>query len=81
MKLKRKILIGSSLLVALPVLVASFGVRYVATDSSQIALESAAQDRLVTARDMTRNRIEDYFDTIHNQVLTLSQNSVSLREF
>ncbi|MDF1644194.1 MAG: methyl-accepting chemotaxis protein [Pseudomonadales bacterium] len=78
MKLKRKILIGSSLLVALPVLVASFGVRYVATDSSQIALESAAQDRLVTARDMTRNRIEDYFDTIHNQVLTLSQNSMTV---
>ena len=78
MKLKRKILIGSSLLVVFPVLVASLGIRYVATDSSKIALENAAQERLITARNMTQNRIEDNFGTICNQVLTLSRDNTAV---
>jgi len=72
MKLKLKMIIGAGTLAAIPVLVASFVIGTKASDSSEIALEDAAKERLVAIRDITRGRIEDYFGTIHKQVKTFS---------
>lgn len=61
------------MLAAIPVLVASLLINNIAADRSHDALQASASNRLVAIRDLTKGRIEDYFNTIHNQVLTLSE--------
>ncbi|MCU7846337.1 MAG: methyl-accepting chemotaxis protein [Candidatus Thiodiazotropha sp. (ex Monitilora ramsayi)] len=74
MRLRKKITIGATLLASLPVLLASLLINTIATDRSFEALEASASDRLVAVRDLTKGRIEDYFNTIRSQVATFSQN-------
>jgi len=78
MKLKQKMIIGAGILAALPVIIASISIGTTASKSSEIALEEAAKERLVAVRDITKGRIEDYFDTIRKQVLTLSNSQMTI---
>ncbi len=73
MRLKQKITLGAVLLAAVPVLIATLVVNTIANDRSYEALEAAAGSRLTAVRDLTMGRIEDYFGTIRNQVLTFSK--------
>ncbi len=73
MRLKQKITMGAVLLAAVPVLIVALVTSTIATDRSHEALEATAGNRLVAIRDLTKGRIEDYFGTIRNQVLTLSK--------
>ncbi len=74
MLLKHKMMIGATLLAAIPVIIASFAIQTVATNASHDALEEASQERLVAVRDAVKEGIEDYLGSIHNQVLTFSKN-------
>ncbi|GEM_PF-2070838 len=71
MGLKQKIMIGAAALAALPILIAGFVVIPIVTSSSHEALEVSAKQRLIAARNLTKGRIEDYFRTIRNQMMTL----------
>jgi len=72
MNLKNKILIGAALLVAIPVIITSAVLGYNASSSAFSALEHSSQSRLMAVRDITKGRIEDYFNTINKQVKTFS---------
>jgi len=72
MKLKLKMVLGAGTLAAIPVLVASMAIGFTASNSSEVALDDAAKERLVAIRNLTSGRIEDYFGTIRKQVKTLS---------
>ena len=65
---------GACLLAAIPVIIASLIISYSASENSEEALEEAAKSRLIAARNITKKRIEDYFNTIKNQAITFSQN-------
>jgi len=72
MNLRNKILIGSALLVALPIIISSIVLGYNASTKSLSALESASESRLLAVRDITKGRIEDYLRGIDKQVKTFS---------
>jgi len=70
--LKNKILIGSALLVAIPIIISSLTIGISASSSSLDALEESSEARLLAVRDITKRRIEDYLQSIDKQVKTLS---------
>jgi len=74
MLLKQKMIIGAAMLAAIPVIISSFVIQTVATNSSREALHEAARERLVAVRDATKEGIEDYFGVIQDQALTFSEN-------
>lgn len=74
MKLRTKMIIGASLLAAIPVILSSFLISSSASQNSSAALRAAEGARLVAARDITKGRIEDYFKFIQNQAVTYSAN-------
>lgn len=78
MRLKQKIMVGAVAMAALPLLIAGWVVIPMVTSASYKALEASAEQRLVAVRNLTKGRIEDYFGTIRNQILTLSNDRMIL---
>ena len=76
MKLRTKMVLGAILLAALPLTLASALIGLNAINQSTAELESEAENKLVAIRDMKRQQIEEYFDTIRNQVLTFSNDTM-----
>lgn len=76
MNLKSKMIIGAVTLAAIPVVIASFTLGAKASTDSKLALEHAAQERLVAIRGSSKARIEDYFGIINKQIITFSSNSM-----
>ena len=75
MRIKYKIMVGAAMLSTVPVLIASLAIGGLATDRSRQALEEAAKSRLVALRDAKKAQVSDYFQTIQNQVLSLSRSN------
>ncbi len=75
MRLKVKISLGAALLAAIPVLAASLIIGNVASQMSRDALQQANRERLISLRDIRKAQLENYFDTIRNQVLNLSRSA------
>jgi methyl-accepting chemotaxis protein len=78
MKLKLKVVIGAASLAAIPVIIACLVIGMTASNDSKAALENVARDKLISARELTKGRIEDYFSTINKQILNLSQNQLTV---
>lgn len=72
MKLKNKILLGSGLLVAIPILVSSLIISIQSSTSAHQALQESAYERLISVRNILKMRVEDYMLTIDKQVKTLA---------
>ncbi|MCG8429467.1 MAG: methyl-accepting chemotaxis protein [Chromatiales bacterium] len=72
MRIKAKITLGAAVLSIIPVLIASLAIGWLAIDSSHVALEETARDRLTALRDTKKEQIADYFQTIEDQILNLS---------
>ena len=84
MNIKNKLILGSSLLVVVPLILAGLFIGLVATTTAKNALEEQAERQLISLREIKKNQIEDYFNTIHNQILTFSDNKMiieAMREF
>ncbi|MFO7602458.1 MAG: methyl-accepting chemotaxis protein, partial [Gammaproteobacteria bacterium] len=84
MKIKTKLIAVSIALAIVPLVAATLIIQSLATSSASEALEGAARNQLVAIRETKKAQIEDYFDTIRNQVITLSSNRMiinALREF
>jgi len=77
-KLKSKILVGATLLVALPVIISSFIIGYQSSTSAYQAMEVATNERLLAVRDITKGRLEDYLGNIDKQVRTFSQSTMTI---
>ena len=78
MKLKLKVILGAGALAAIPVIIACLTIGFTASKESQIALQHAAEDHLIAVRDLSKERVEDYFKTINQQILNLSQNQLTV---
>jgi methyl-accepting chemotaxis protein len=72
MKIKNKMILGSTLLAVVPVVIASIVMNIVAVDTSSEALKQQVKNQLVSIRDTKKVQIEDYFQTIYSQLLNLA---------
>ncbi|WP_413699489.1 HAMP domain-containing protein [Psychromonas sp. KJ10-10] len=78
MRLKLKVILGAGALAAIPVIIACITIGFIASKESQVALQHAAEEHLVAVRDLSKERVEDYFSTINQQILNLSQNQLTI---
>ena len=84
MNIKKKLIIIASSLAIIPLIIAIAVLEKIATDKSADALEDAAKRQLISIRDTKKTQIEDYFNTIRGQILTLSSSRMivnAAREF
>ena len=72
MKIKNKMILGSSLLAALPVILASVVLDIIAVETSSEALETQVSNQLIALRESKKTQIEDYFKTIYSQLLNMA---------
>lgn len=72
MKISQKMLLGSTLLVAIPLIISSVVMTTVASNSSKEAISEQVENGLISIRDMQKSRITDYFNLIKEQIITLS---------
>lgn len=73
MNIKTKILLGSVLLVAFPIIISSVILGYSASTDSLQALEKASESKLISVRNITKGRIVDYLNNIDKQVKSFSK--------
>ena len=76
MNIKNKLILGSSLLAAVPVILAGLFIESIATDTAKDALEKQIDNQLVSLREIKKTQIENYFNIILNQVKTFSNNEM-----
>lgn len=72
--LKKKLLVAFLSAGLLPLLIGGFTLSMQAST----ALEKASFNQLMSLRELKRNEIENYFESIRNQVLTLSESSMTI---
>ncbi len=77
MKISQKMILGSTLLVAIPLLIASISSTIGSSMESEKAITQQIENRLVAIREMQKSHIQDYFDSIKNQIITLSSQSLT----
>lgn len=77
MKIKGKMLLGSSLLALVPVLLTSIILSTVSVDYSSNALEAQVQSQLVSLRETKKDQIEGYFQTVESQVLNMAASNAT----
>ncbi len=76
MSLGKKLVLAAVLFSFIPVLITSLVVENLASGKSEAALEAAARERLVALRDVRKQQLGDYIDSIRNQVQNLSASSL-----
>ncbi|MDR4495727.1 MAG: HAMP domain-containing protein [Nitrospirales bacterium] len=72
MTLKSKLIVGSIFLAVVPVGMAGSIITWQANQQARLVLEEQAKNQLTSIREMQKSRIEAYFRTIQDQVLTFS---------
>ena len=74
MKIKTKTTLVASLLMAIPTLIATVAVGWIAIGNGQQALEEQAHNQLVLVREASKNSIQHFLHIIRGQVQTFSSN-------
>lgn len=72
MKIRNKMILGSTLLTALPVIIASIVLDKIAVDTSSEALKEQVRNQLVALRESKKSQVENYFKTIYSQLLSMA---------
>ncbi|MCK5189945.1 MAG: cache domain-containing protein, partial [Methylococcales bacterium] len=72
MTIKNKLTIGITLLTLVSTIAACISLGLLASHSSSKVLEAQATKQLIAARETSKNRIEQYFEQINNQILTFA---------
>jgi methyl-accepting chemotaxis protein len=78
MKIKMKMLLGGGCLAAIPVLIGCFFLGQSALKAADKTLEDDAKQSLIAVRDVTSIAITDYFKSIENQSIALSDNLMTI---
>jgi len=73
MNLKIKILVCSALLVAIPIITSSAIIGINTANDSFLALQKSSEAQLISVRNITKGRIEDYLHNIEKQVKSFSK--------
>ena len=74
MKIRTKLIASSIGLACIPVIIATLILGWIAVDSGSKAISQKAEDQLISIRDITAENISGYFETIHKQLITYSNN-------
>ena len=72
--LKRKLLVAFLSAGLIPLLIGGF----IVNQQASIALETAAFNQLESLREVKKQEVENYFQTIHDQVLTMSESTMTV---
>jgi methyl-accepting chemotaxis protein len=78
MKIKMKMLLGGGCLAAIPVLIGCLFLGQSALKAADKTLEDDAKQSLIAVRDVTSIAITDYFKSIENQSIALSDNLMTI---
>jgi methyl-accepting chemotaxis protein len=68
MKMKPKIILGSTAIAAIAVLITTVGIAWVVNKLATTSLQNEIQNRLILQRDMQKDRIELYLSDINEEV-------------
>jgi len=82
--IKTKLITISSALAIIPLITSVIILESLSTNTASNALETAAENQLISIRDTKKTQIEDYFGAIRNQVLTFSNDRMiidAMRQF
>jgi len=78
MTIKNKLTIGITVLTLVSTIVACVSLGWLASQSSTEALHAEASKQLIAARETSKNRIEQYFEQINNQVLSFANDRMMM---
>lgn len=84
MKLKHKLPLVCIAMAMVPAIIVSVTIGNRSYENGRSAIEDQAKAQLISIRDIKKQQIEDYFNTIKNQVLTFSNDRMiidAMREF
>ncbi len=84
MTIKNKLTIGITLLTLVATMSACISLGWLATQSSTEALQTEATKQLITARDTSKSRIEQYVQQLNNQILSFANDRMiinAMQEF
>jgi len=76
MKIKTKILLGSSLMTLIPLFVVSIVIGWQSINEGEKALQEQIQNRLVALRDDKKAQIKNYFKITQDQLITFSKDQM-----
>lgn len=74
MNIRQKVLLFALLLALVPIILGGIGISYFSITQSQESLESAAATQLATSRDARKAEIETYFNSLRNELVSMSNN-------
>jgi len=72
MKIKNKLVAGTIMLGSIPAIIGCFIIGTIALNAGKASLETQIDSKLTVVRDLTAENINNYLDTIHNQILSFS---------
>ena len=72
MKIKNKLVAGTTMLASIPAIIGCFIIGTIALNAGKASLETQVDSKLTVVRDLTAENINNYLDTIHNQILSFS---------
>lgn len=78
MKIRNKISLASALMAAIPVLLVSVIIGFSISNTGSKLIEEDARKQLVSVREITQHFIHTYFDTIKEEIVTLSATQLAM---
>ena len=73
MNIRKKLILGAMFIGFVPILLGASYIGYNAIHQGQTLIRSQIQQQLISVREITAEKVESYFSTIENQILTLSK--------
>ena len=78
MKIKTKLLASNCLLSVVFVAVSCISLSWFITNEARHLVQANARDHLIASRNQTAQRVENYFDTIRSEILTLANSPATI---
>lgn len=73
MNIRKKIILGAMFIGFVPILLGASYIGYNAITQGQSLIRGQVQQQLISVREITTEKVEHYFSTIENQILTMSK--------
>jgi len=78
MLIKNKLLIGAALLAVIPVIATAVTLGWLSYDAGKASIEFESQQKLIALRENKASQIEDYFEFIRKQIVTLAEDRMTI---
>lgn len=73
MNIQKKLILGAMFIGFMPILLGASYIGYNAIHQGQNLIREQVQQQLISVREITAEKVEHYFSTIENQILTMSK--------